>query len=474
MSLTVALLLTSSAFGALEYYYSLDEAAGSTTVTDGIKGAVGTLYNGVQMGATGFWGGAAQFGATYTGDTSDLDKMDHINIPIPDLTAREGTVCFFVKLQDNHYWNYMFGIKDSAAGTDRMQLVHNWRRSGTTPAAYGLGLGDDWDHVPNVRPLSTNRWYHIAATWSDSDGDGAGDYKAYVNGELLASGTYTGLVALDADADIGADGDGHRKGIKGLIDEVYLFSHVLTQADIRLGFPLTFPKPTTLVVTPDSRQVNWQAGETTFDVNNVEEGEMYWTAEVVDGNEWATIISGEWGIDFGTITVSYTTNETGSGRTATVRVTALGAEGSPKNVTVVQAAELTTLSLITPNGGEVLTAGLIYDVNWTSTGSISDVLIEYSTDNGESWADVDTVENTGSYQWDIPVVDSNECLVRVSDLYDANVSDTSDDVFTIFQCLEPIPGDSNGDCYVDFRDFAILAEHWLECGNPFDPDCGVE
>jgi len=29
-------------------------------------------------------------------------------------------------------------------------------------------------------------------------------------------------------------------------------------------------------------------------------------------------------------------------------------------------------------------------------------------------------------------------------------------------CLEPIPGDLNGDCKVDFEDFAIMASHWLQ------------
>jgi hypothetical protein len=31
--------------------------------------------------------------------------------------------------------------------------------------------------------------------------------------------------------------------------------------------------------------------------------------------------------------------------------------------------------------------------------------------------------------------------------------------------------DLNGDCYVDFLDFAILAGDWLNCGNPFDASC---
>jgi hypothetical protein len=35
----------------------------------------------------------------------------------------------------------------------------------------------------------------------------------------------------------------------------------------------------------------------------------------------------------------------------------------------------------------------------------------------------------------------------------------------ISPCTGSIPGDLNGDCYVDFHDFAIMAEHWLEVAN---------
>ncbi|MHC4637384.1 MAG: HAF repeat-containing protein [Planctomycetota bacterium] len=30
-------------------------------------------------------------------------------------------------------------------------------------------------------------------------------------------------------------------------------------------------------------------------------------------------------------------------------------------------------------------------------------------------------------------------------------------------CVQKIPGDANGDCKIDFADFAIIASHWLEC-----------
>jgi hypothetical protein len=33
------------------------------------------------------------------------------------------------------------------------------------------------------------------------------------------------------------------------------------------------------------------------------------------------------------------------------------------------------------------------------------------------------------------------------------------------------PGDLNGDCYVNFFDFAVMAQNWLGCTSP-DPNCG--
>jgi hypothetical protein len=34
-----------------------------------------------------------------------------------------------------------------------------------------------------------------------------------------------------------------------------------------------------------------------------------------------------------------------------------------------------------------------------------------------------------------------------------------------------LKSDVTGDCLVDMRDFASLASEWLQCGNPFDPNC---
>jgi hypothetical protein len=90
-----------------------------------------------------------------------------------------------------------------------------------------------------------------------------------------------------------------------------------------------------------------------------------------------------------------------------------------------------TLLLHAPNGSESICAGTIYTISWSSTGSISNVIIEYSTNNGSSWATINNIPNTGSYNWLVPMVNSNQCFVRVSDASHPAICDISDNTFEI-------------------------------------------
>jgi hypothetical protein len=128
-----------------------------------------------------------------------------------------------------------------------------------------------------------------------------------------------------------------------------------------------------------------------------------------------------------------------------------------------------TLTLLAPNGGEQFVAGSTYDITWDTNDVIENVFIEYSADNGANWTGVDTTANSGSYSWTVADVNSNQCLVRVSDAGFPAASDVSDSVFRIYRCT--LAHDSNHDCIVDFRDFADFASEWLLCGDPADPDC---
>ncbi len=92
------------------------------------------------------------------------------------------------------------------------------------------------------------------------------------------------------------------------------------------------------------------------------------------------------------------------------------------------------LTLTTPNSGEDLPIDTTYNITWESQGSIENVLLEYSIDNGSSWVSIGSVANTGSYEWLVPAEDSCQCRIRISNTtYPADVFDISDEAF----CIRP-------------------------------------
>jgi hypothetical protein len=91
----------------------------------------------------------------------------------------------------------------------------------------------------------------------------------------------------------------------------------------------------------------------------------------------------------------------------------------------------TIITVIYPNGGDIVYEGSKHDITWTCPGTIANVVIEYSTDNGATWSEIiASTPNDGRYQWTVPGTPSETCLVRVSDM-DGNHADVSDAVFTI-------------------------------------------
>jgi predicted phosphodiesterase len=130
------------------------------------------------------------------------------------------------------------------------------------------------------------------------------------------------------------------------------------------------------------------------------------------------------------------------------------------------------LILLSPNGGEDIPAGSVFSITWRTYESttIENILLEYSTENGQNWNYINVVANTGSYDWIVPLVDSDQCLVRVTDFNNPTVSDTS---YKAFLILCPCDFEPDGD--VDFDDFAVLASSWkTTTGQPLhSPDCDI-
>ncbi|MFA5373843.1 MAG: DUF2341 domain-containing protein, partial [Candidatus Omnitrophota bacterium] len=93
-----------------------------------------------------------------------------------------------------------------------------------------------------------------------------------------------------------------------------------------------------------------------------------------------------------------------------------------------------SLTVDSPNGAEVWEQSKSHNIRWTATGEIPyNVLkIDYSANSGSTWTTVSaTVPNTGSYAWSVPMVSSDQALVKVYSTYNSAIRDTSNAVFSI-------------------------------------------
>jgi hypothetical protein len=185
--------------------------------------------------------------------------------------------------------------------------------------------------------------------------------------------------------------------------------------------------PLVTVTTPNGGE-NWLANS---------QHNITWTSQII------TDVSIEYSIDNGSnwISVISSTPASGGSYNWTVPYTPSTeclvriSDASNASINDVSDNVFTIAPLITitvPNGGENWIGDSQHNVTWTSQ-NITNVSIEYSTDNGSSWISVisSTPASGGSYNWEVPNTPSTECLVRISDASNTSVNDVSDATFTI-------------------------------------------
>ena len=93
-----------------------------------------------------------------------------------------------------------------------------------------------------------------------------------------------------------------------------------------------------------------------------------------------------------------------------------------------------SITLTSPTGGQTWTVGGSNNITWTTSGTVSNVKIEYSTDGGFTYPNVITTSasaSSGSYSWTVPNDPSTTARVRITDASDATVYDASGSNFTI-------------------------------------------
>jgi len=235
-------------------WWPLDEESGDIAVDASGNGNDGTVSADVSwVPDGGRWGGAALFEGP---DTA------HIEISAADMSASAGTVMMWGNLTDPQpaQTRYFFGHTTQPSYNNRIQLYMD----GTTEL--DLGLGGAHGAKTDIVTLPTNTWLHVAMTWDN------GSYVVYLDGEEIASGSYSALTDIHDIAWIGNDGNPDSQGTEGfggMLDEVRLYDRALTLEEVQvamrnsLGFGIAgdpVPADEATDVLRDAA-LSWAAGE---------------------------------------------------------------------------------------------------------------------------------------------------------------------------------------------------------------------
>ncbi|MHC4749565.1 MAG: LamG-like jellyroll fold domain-containing protein [Planctomycetota bacterium] len=274
-------------------YWKFDETSGTTAVDSAGGDNNGTLSGDVHWETgSGRGGGVLLFGGT---DTA------HVEVPTTGMSASAGTVAMWAYLSQSQpsQTQYFFGHTTQPSYNNRIQLYMD---GGTRDL--DLGLGGSHTVQTGIMTLETATWYHIALTWDN------GSYVVYIDGEVVASGAYTGLSAIHDFAWIGNDGNPETEGTEafgGLLDEVQIYDRALSEDEIKAimegsgGFPLAMaPSPedgallTEFMTEKLATTLTWTPGDfaDTHDVyfgddfNAVNEG----TGDTFQGNQADTYL----------------------------------------------------------------------------------------------------------------------------------------------------------------------------------------
>jgi thermitase len=254
------------------------------------------------------------------------------------------------------YTNNPFTVSSSST-VKACGFKTNYTASDEAPASFTLKVA-----TPSISPNGGTFFGLTSVTLSCSTTGATIRYTTDGTTPTTSSTLYTGSFPLSSSSTVKARG----------------FKSDYTESDVApASFTITAPE---LSVTPDSRTVDGNGGATTFAADNIGAGVMSWTATVTSGEDWLFITPVSSGTNGGTITAAFSANTSGSSRTGTIRVTAIGANSSPKEVTVIQPREcdlsdvktmLQILSGQTPEHDQLP----CYDVNGDDKTGMEEVLL---------------------------------------------------------------------------------------------------
>ncbi len=99
-----------------------------------------------------------------------------------------------------------------------------------------------------------------------------------------------------------------------------------------------------------------------------------------------------------------------------------------------------SITVVTPNGGEVWGMGEVVTITWESVGLGDGLKIELSRDGGQTYETLyANTDNDGVQEWWVNGEPTTAAVIRISSNEDPSVVDTSDGVFSIVETSPPPP-----------------------------------
>ncbi len=92
----------------------------------------------------------------------------------------------------------------------------------------------------------------------------------------------------------------------------------------------------------------------------------------------------------------------------------------------------TSITVLSPNGGDAFPVGSIQTIKWTSVNLNDNVKIELSRDGGVTYHVLFTNEpNIGSVSWTVTGSDTYQALIKITSMNNSTIGDVSDEEFSI-------------------------------------------
>jgi len=262
----------------------------------------GNHYNGVNGGVTFVTGKVGQ-GASFDGRTA------YVTIPKSIGVAGSGfTIAFWIKTTDTgggNQWYQGHGLVDGEQGGVTTDFG-----TALVGGNFALGIGQPDTTLTSVKFINDGNWHHVAGTWNQM----TGAMQVYVDGSLDNScAGPTGARASPPNLIIGKTPDSAQY-FNGVLDEVRLYTNVLTATEIGLLAELPPNAPTGLAAVAGVGQValSWYAVPDATGYN-LKRG-------VVSGGPYTNIVNA-------TSSLNHTNNGLNNGQTYYYVVTALNANG---------------------------------------------------------------------------------------------------------------------------------------------------